>query len=1078
MSKALLRSLVTLALCILGSALPLAAQYNAGFQGVVTDTSGGVVPGVKVAAHNTASGISYTATSNAAGVYHITSIPPGTYTLTAEKEGFETAKTLQLALHTEELKGVNLTLNLGSVRQTVNVTVQAPLLNTEQARLAEDIGNVSLENLPIEGENPLTAIQLLPGITGVTPGNTDIFSVADSAAVNANGLRSSSNNYEIDGTTVTETPNGGTMNIAPSLDDLAELHVTTNNYSAEHGRSAGFQLDATTKSGSNEVHGDAYYEGIAARLNANSFFSNTAPAGPSGNAYKPRFDKNLFGASIGGPIKKNKAFFFGSYSGLRQRGGPSSTTGNPGVVATVETQAFANYVETTYPNGLAAKLLKSYPPIHYAESNFVPAAQYGDGLFAKASQFPANLPVVGTTIYGLPLFSDGDHYLARIDYNPREQDRIYGSFMNTTISSQAPNTRPAFSYNYPEGDSFFNINETHIFSPTTLNEAKAGFSRTGSFVPGGANPSVPQISLNDGVAGFGIFSSIPFGFFQMNYEWKDILTKYQGKHNLKVGVEFRRGHDDFFSVAKPAYTFQNILDFAVDQPLAENLSVDPKTGVAKGANYEERTFESAAFVQDDYKLSRRFTLNLGLRWENYYHPTENFGNFANFIFGSGSNLAERMTNGSMQLAPDPYKSSNFNFAPRFGYSWNPLTKLVLRGGFGVTYDRIPNGDWESLATNPPVLASANAGPQFNTPITYSLGGSGPNYGFPPNPAFATGLDSHNGILGARVGVVAVDPNFQIPYDLNWFQGVQYQATTNWLFEVDYLGSAAHHLAWINNINRFPGDLLANGQFHGYNQSFYNISYLQSQANSSFNALSLQANHRMSNHVSLSAVYTWSKTIDDASTDGNDPVDIQNRRLERALSNFDHAQKFTAYGTWTLPELQGSNRFLQGVAGGWQVTPLLVLQSGAPFNIFCGSSFDFQNPSQGCDWNADGTNNDRPNAPSFGLRIAGPNNSKFINGVFPASAFPTPAVGADGNLGRNVYIGPGFASTDLSVRKTLNVYAERFKLQIRGDAFNLFNRVNLNGSGVDGNLADRATTFGKATSTFNPREIQVGLKLLF
>lgn len=192
---------------------------------------------------------------------------------------------------------------------------------------------------------------------------------------------------------------------------------------------------------------------------------------------------------------------------------------------------------------------------------------------------------------------------------------------------------PAFSFNFPEGDSFFNVNETHIFSPTMLNEAKFGFSRTGSFVPGN-NPSVPSIGLNDGVAGFGIFSSIPFGFFQMNYEWKDILTKYQGKHNLKMGVEFRRGHDDFFSVSKPSYTFQNILDFATDQPIAENLSVDPKTGVAKGSNYEERTFESSAFIQDDYKVAPRLTLNLGLRWEDYHHPTENFGDFANLIAGT------------------------------------------------------------------------------------------------------------------------------------------------------------------------------------------------------------------------------------------------------------------------------------------------------------------------------------------------------------------------------------------------------------------------------------------------------------
>jgi Carboxypeptidase regulatory-like domain/TonB dependent receptor len=1075
MDRAFLQGILVLTLGIAAGASPAAAQFNAGFQGVVSDTSGAVIPGVKVVAFNTQTGVSYSATSNEAGLYHITNLPPGTYTLSAEKEGFQKAESTGLALHTEELKGVNLALTVGSLVQKVDVTAPAPLLNTEQARLSQDISNVTLQNLPIEGENPLTAIQLLPGITGVTPGNSDIFSVADTAAVNANGLRVSSNNYQINGTTVTETPNGGTMNIAPSLDELAELHVTTNNFSAEHGRSAGFQLDATTKSGTNELHGDAYYYGITARLNANSFFSNTSPAGPSGNAYKPRFDKNLFGGSAGGPIKKNKLFFFGAYSGLRQRGGPSATTGNPAVVSTVETQAFANYVETTYPSNLSATLLKKYPPVNYASANFVTAANYSDGYFTKASQFPANLPIVGTTVYAVPLFMDGDHYLARIDYNISDRDRLYGSFINTTLSTEAPNTRPAFTYNYPEGDSFFNIDYTHTFSPTLLNEFNFGFSRTGSAVPGGNNPGVPQISLNDGVAGFGIFSSIPFGFFQMNYEWKDILTKFHGKHNLKMGVEFRRGHDDFFSVAKPAYTFQNILDFATDQPISETLSVDPKTGVALGSDYEERTFESAAFIQDDYKVRANLTLNLGLRWEDYYHPTENFGTFANFFYGSGTNVAEQMTNGSMQLSPNPWKNSNFNFAPRIGYSWNPQTKLVLRGGFGVTYDRIPNGDWESLANNPPVLASANAGPIYDTPIVYSLGGPGPNYGFPPNPAFATGLNSQNGIVGARVTVTAANPNLNIPYVYNWFQGVQYQLATNWAVEVDYLGSSAHHLAWVNNINRFAGDLLTNGTFHGYNQSFAGINYLQSTANSSFNALSLQARHTLSHGFTLNAVYTWSKVLDDTSVDTSDAVDIQNRDLERGKANFNHAQKFAAYGTWQLPSLNGQSHFVRGIAGGWQLTPLLLLQSGAPFNVYCGSSFNFSNPSEGCDWNGDGTTNDRPNAPAFGLKISSPNNSKFVQGVFPASAFPAPALGTDGSLGRNVYVGPGFASFDLALQKTLNLN-ERFKLQVIADAFNLFNRVNLNT--VDGNLADAGTTFGKSTATYNPREIQLGLKLMF
>ena len=363
MQKTLVRCLLLAMLWVLVGIAPALAQYNAGFQGVVSDSTGAVIPGVKVVARNIATGVDYAAKSNAAGVYFITNLPQGTYKITAEKEGFATAQTDPLDLHTEELKGVNLTLTVGSVKQTVTVTAAAPLLNTEQARLSDDISNSAMNSLPLEGENPLSVVALTPGITGASPGNSTIFSVANSVAVNANGLQSASNNYKVDGTTVTETPNGGTMNISPDLDEIAEIHVTTNNFSAEIGRSGGFQLDMSTKSGTNQLHGDAFYYGMTARLDANSFFSNRAGSPTGGNAYKPRFDQNNFGATLGGPIKKDKAFFFVSYAGLRQVGGPSSTTGSPVVVETVETQAFAQYVETNFPQQHCGPTLFQVPTL-------------------------------------------------------------------------------------------------------------------------------------------------------------------------------------------------------------------------------------------------------------------------------------------------------------------------------------------------------------------------------------------------------------------------------------------------------------------------------------------------------------------------------------------------------------------------------------------------------------------------------------------------------------------------------------------------------------------------------------------
>lgn len=1069
------RALGLVALFALAGIAPALAQYNAGFQGVISDQSGAVIPDVKVTAQNVATAITYSATSNNAGLYHITNLPQGDYKLSAEKTGFATARTEVLQLHTEELKGVNLSLSLGSVQESVNVTDKAPLLNTEQARLSRDIGYTALNNLPLEGENPLAVIALVPGVTGGSPGNSTIFSVANTTSVNANGMPVSSNNYKVDGTTVTETPGGGTMNISPDLDEIAEIHVTANNFSAETGRSGGFQLDMSTKSGTNQFHGDAFYYGITAALNANSFFSNRVPSA-TGNAYKPRFDQNNFGATLGGPIKRDKAFFFVSYSGLREVGGPSSTTASPVAVLTVETPAFAQYVESTYPNSIAAQLFSKYSPSVSPEFNITTAANYSPGYFVSNTAFPANLPVTGSAVFSFPTYNKGDHYLGRFDYNIGARDRLYTSFMQTYVSGPQPNARPAFEYVYPEGDSFFSITEDHTFSPLMLNEAKFGFSRTGSAVPG-VLPNIPQIGLNDGVQGFGISGSIPFGFFQMNYEWKDILTRYQGKHNLKMGAEVRRGHDDFQSVSRPAYGFQNILDFANDMPLNESLYVDAPTGLARGPGYEERTFELAAFVQDDYKLSPHLTLNLGLRWEDFTHPTENFRQFANFFPGTGSTYDQQVANGSMEPVVAPWSNKNLNFAPRLGYSWNARPRLVLRGGFGITYDRFPNGDWEGLAYNPPNgPVVATAGPQVGTSILYQLGGPGPNYGFAPNPVFITGLDSHNGIKGARVGVTGAIQNLSQPYVENWFQGIQYELSKNWMLEADYLGNAAHDLIWSRNINRFAGDLIQNqGVFTGFNQSFSNVSLMFSDGNSSYNAFVFHVRRQMASSLSFDAVYTHSKTLDD---NEGDAQLLGNLALEKGLASFNHAERVTGYATWTSPGLNGRGSALRALVGGWELSPIIILQSGQPFTVTCGLSFVYPNDAGGCNWVADGYITGRPNAPSFGNnRIPNLNFNSWINGAFggtPFSTFTAPALGTVGTLGRDTYTAPGLASVDLSLRKTFNLRGDRWKMQVRGDAFNLFNRVNL--IGIDGGMQDG--TFGQATGTLNPRELQVGLKLLF
>ena len=585
------------------------------------------------------------------------------------------------------------------------------------------------------------------------------------------------------------------------------------------------------------------------------------------------------------------------------------------------------------------------------------------------------------------------------------------------------------------------------------------------------NIQVPSISVPS-ISGFST-NGYPSGYFQTNLNYKDVLSSVHGAHTIKAGGELRRVRANSINTSNfiPSYAFTSILTFATDSPYQQTRLVSPSTGLPAVNEVGLRNWEWALFLNDDWKVTRNLTLNLGIRYENYQSPTEVNGLLRNLVFGPGSDFNSRLANAKVDVVHQFFPPDAGNWAPRIGFSWDPKAdgKTAIRGGYGIAYDRLFMTPLLEFRNDPPLRATTTLGSLFGTSFTYALGDpTKPYLGFPLDPALQLGLDARNGIKGARVTLLAVDPNLKQAYTHNWFFGIQHEIPGRIIAEVDYTGSAGHHLYSLSNVNRFAGDLLTNGSFHGFNPSFSAVNFISSGSNSIYNGTTLHLRRSFYKGLSFQGSYTFSRVIDDTDTLTNQAnyQDIANRRLDRALAGFDVTHRVSFSAVWEMPFLRSNRSFLGHAFGGWQLSGFGVLQSGFPLTVN-NSTF----PSG--DYNADGTAFDRPNAPAETVPRSGWSRQQFLSGIFPVSAFPLPVKGTDGTLGRNTFRGPGFLEIDLSIAKTFTL-TERLHLQLRGDAFNALNRVNLNGPVLD--LS--STSFGQVTSALSPRQFQAGARFEF
>ena len=1094
------------------------AQFTSAIEGTVTDPSGAVLPGVSVTLKNEETGVTQTLKAQDTGYFRFTTLPSAVFTLSASFPGFKTTLLEHIRVAVAEVKTANIHMVVGTAESVVNVTSEAPAVETSEGRVSGEIQEAKIHDLPLSGRNFYTLVVTTPGVSGIASSGGqayaqatgDIFNPEFGINLNANGSRAESNSFLIDSNSIDSSQRSGVTNINPNAEDVQEVRVAANNFSAEFGRNGAALVNIITKQGSNDWHGTVGFYHTDNKLQARNEFQSSVPV----------FRRNEGAWSLGGPIRKDHTFFFLSMDILRSGVAFSEA-------ATVLTPQFIDLVNTNVPNNVSNNVLQNYVLPAYSSglnptSGFITAGTIaGSNCTGSTTITPDNFPIAcDFPVTGVANFSatnprNGFQYTARVDHAfNADKDRIFLEFDHTDLHQVAfgePFVYPAFNTIEPTYSEHFAADWVHV-SHSWINEA--GFSTQRPYGNLSVNdPQVPGIAiagLSPGGNNAETFQQGwgPNAFVQNNFEWRDVASMTRGSHSLKVGGNVTRGRADHESSRvfdRPDFTFNNIFDFATDAPTAETgIGFNPVSGAVGEPLFSlMRTGSLSAFVQDDWKVMPNLTLNLGFRYEDFFNPSDATGEICEMAFSGGNSggLPSMIANGVMTCKHNMFNHTMNTYSPRIGFAWDPTKegKMSVRGGIGIFYDRPSDQLDNNYYTNTPRFAVGGA--FSNTPNNLPLFAVGTtstppyNYPLPPGlvPSTLPDLNANGGLLNGAASVQVIDPDMPVSRMTNWFLGVQRALTSSLVAEVDYIGSTGRHLYATYNVNRFDGDLIEHGgNFTGLAPGFSGINYGQANENSDYNGLTVAVKKRAGVGLTFDASYTYSKAIDDASRlDGPEHVEAFNDPRERGLADFDVRNRLAFTTLWSVPSPHGTGLFNK-VFGNWELTNVTILQSGPPFSALCTASFGAVLDGSGnvigntgCDYNADGNNSDYPNVPSFGNTKTGLSRSDYISGIFNcagsvncSSVFPSPALGQEGSLGRNTFHGPGYANTDFSVIKNIPIPwflgTEGAKIQFRAEFFNFFNRVNL----TNVNNQVNGAAFGKSTSTYPARDIQFALRLSF
>jgi len=1119
-------------------------------EGVVTDPSGAVVVGAKVALTSDA-GLERETETGDSGRYTFALLEPGVYRLDVTAGGFASVKVESIVVKITEVSVVDVALKVASARTTVSVTAELPLVQAETSARGITINGDEARSLPLPTNNFQQLLTLTPGTSASISNSSDLG--RGDTAFYVNGQRSLSNNVIINGVDANSIGTGSTPNLAvPSIDSLQEFIVQTSMYDASMGRNAGGVVAAVTKSGTDNFHGDLYEFLRNTVLDGNNFFLNEE------DAPRPTYIRNQFGGTLGGPVLKNRAWFFISYQGTREINGTSLTNSlatvflpadlgsqrDPASLAALSVcYGLGGYVDPVATAVLQAKLPNGQymiPPI--------PGVTTGAGCTPGEPGNPVLETIPSNSTY------NEDQFNTNLDVKLNGANRFFGKFfyaanrtnqaLYDTFGDGNPLQAPGWPTEEDITQAVLSVGISSVLSTHVLNEASFGWST----IYGPGKPSQPITSSQLGIASplSNLFPGMPtLSFLNMftlgptplgiNYAQthtfgpSDMVTWTHGPHAIRFGAEYKRQELDapYFDVFPNGEIFYLGFTGNVFEDFLGGLS--GLSVIGSGTNsIHNRANDFSAFFQDDWKVTPRLTLNLGLRYD-YFGPTsETDGHFVGFdpskavtaplpIPGLGtdcpvmlSTCGSVVTGGFVQAGngnlPGFPKVSNGlvnpnyrNFGPRLGFAYQ-LTNagnLVLRGGYGIFYDRpnmrlynsqLFNMPYEMVAT---ALATPNENPfvQVPQPSAFPLKLSNASiFPFGGYPAFLPVTSYTLGPIETPVPATGIYPDLKdwsIPYVQAFNLGVQWSFSNNWLLDVAYVGSEGRKFPRLFSFNQAstPATVLetyaAGSQGGPFFPGFGNLTapglgsfLMESNSNSNYNSLQITVNKRISKGLQMLLGYTYSHSLDDYSgSDVSDisliPGDMVNEQSNYASSDFDRRHRFIASYTYSLPDVyHGESIFGKKLLNTWSVSGIVTLQSGTPFSIF------------GQDSAFEATRADLAPGRTLASAIKSGNVANRLNAYFDPTAFVQPATIGDpgfGQLGRNIIRGPKQIDTDFSIRKFVPV-TEGQRVEFRAEFFNLFNNVNF---ADPVNIIYPSVDFGQIVSTTTgPRVIQFALKYEF